>query len=92
MRIDAINQVSQLYQKNGTRKAAGAAYTQASDSLEISQIGKDIQVAKQAVNHASDVREDRIAELKAAFENGTYSVSDEDLADKLLNDYFDLPF
>lgn len=92
MRIDAINQVSQLYQKNGTRKVADAGWTQQSDSFEMSQIGKNLQVAKQAVSNTPDVREDRIAELKAAFENGSYSVSDDDLAEKLLNDYFDLHF
>ena len=91
MRIDAMNQVSQLYQNNGVKKYSGTTRAAASDRLEISRFGKDIQVAKQAVSAASDVREDRIEAIKTAMANGTYSVSDDVLADKLLES-FDLPF
>lgn len=87
MRIDAMNQVSQLYQTNRTRKAADTNKPSFADTLEISQTGRDIQVAKSAVAAAPDVREARIAELKAQIENGTWSVSDEDLADKLLESF-----
>ncbi|MBO4414736.1 MAG: flagellar biosynthesis anti-sigma factor FlgM [Lachnospiraceae bacterium] len=83
MRIDAMNQVSQIYQKNGTRKVAQANKPGSADRVEISQLGKDMQVAKAAVKAAPDVRASRVEELKAAVANGTYSVSNEDLADKL---------
>jgi negative regulator of flagellin synthesis FlgM len=83
MRIDAMNQVSQIYQKSGTRKVAQANRTGAADRVEISQLGKDMQVAKAAVKATPDVRASRVEELKAAVANGTYSVSNEDLADKL---------
>ena len=83
MRIDAMNQVSQIYQKSGTRKAAQANRTSFSDKLELSQIGKDMQVAKAAVKASPDVRQSRVDELKTALANGTYSVSNEDLAEKL---------
>ena len=46
-----------------------------------------MQVAKAAVAAAPDVREDRVAAIKAALANGTYSVSDEDLANKLLESF-----
>ena len=83
MRIDAMNQVSQIYQKSGTRKVAQANKPGSADRVEISQLGKDMQVAKAAVKAAPDVRASRVEELKAAVANGTYSVSNEDLADKL---------
>jgi len=83
MRIDAMNQVSQIYQKSGTRKVAQANRTGAADRVEISQLGKDMQVAKAAVKATPNVRASRVEELKAAVANGTYSVSNEDLADKL---------
>ncbi|MCR5332209.1 MAG: flagellar biosynthesis anti-sigma factor FlgM [Lachnospiraceae bacterium] len=83
MRIDAMNQVSQIYQKSGTRKVAQANKTSFADKLELSQIGKDMQVAKAAVKASPDVRENRVNEIKAAIANGTYSVSNEDLAEKL---------
>ena len=83
MRIDAMNQVSQIYQKSGARKVAQTNRSGAADRVEISQLGKDMQVAKAAVKATPDVRASRVEELKAAVANGTYSVSNEDLADKL---------
>ncbi|MCR5829779.1 MAG: flagellar biosynthesis anti-sigma factor FlgM [Lachnospiraceae bacterium] len=87
MRIDAMNQVSQLYSSRATKKTDRASGLSFSDSLEISRTGKDMQVAKAAVAAAPDVREDRIAAIKQAIANGTYSVSDEDLANKLLESF-----
>ena len=89
MRIDAMNQVSQIYSANRTKKTANSNALSFADTLELSQAGKALQVAKAAVAAAPGVREDRIAQIKAAMENGTWSVSDNDLADKLL-DSFDI--
>ena len=87
MRIDAMNQVSQLYSSKATKKTGQAGGLSFSDSLEISRVGRDMQVAKAAVAAAPDVRKDRVAAIKAALANGTYSVSDEDLANKLLESF-----
>jgi len=84
-----MNQVSQIYSANRTKKTANSNAMSFADTLELSQAGKDLQVAKAAVAAAPEVREDRIAQIKAAMENGTWSVSNEDLADKLL-DSFDI--
>ena len=89
MRIDAMNKVSQIYSANRTKKSANSNALSFADTLELSQAGKAVQVAKAAVAAAPEVREDRIAQIKAAMENGTWSVSDNDLADKLL-DSFDI--
>ena len=86
MRIGAMSEVSQLYQSNGTKRKTAvnnSSYTK--DSVEISEFGKDIQVAKQAVAQAEDVRMDRVQELKARIANGTYNVPMGALADKLLS-------
>ena len=87
MRIDAYNQISQVYKTNNKVKAQNSYAARANDKVEISDFGKVLQSAKQAVKESSDVREDRIAELKARIENGTYEVSGESFADKILDDY-----
>ncbi len=87
MRIDAMNQVSQVYRTNGARKYKNVSNSALKDRVEISQLGKDIQVAKQAVAAAPDVRADKVAAMKTAFANGTYSVSNDKLADKLLESF-----
>ena len=88
MRIDAYNQVAQLYgiQKNlKTQKAQNAAGPR--DQVSISQAGRDYQVAKSAVSEASDIREDRVAQLKESVNSGNYNVDMDDFANRLLEKY-----
>ena len=90
MRIDAYNQVAQLYgvqQKSFNAQNKSKAASMGSDQLSISQAGYDYQVAKAAVAEASDVRADKVARIKAQIDAGTYSVNPEDFANKLLNKY-----
>ena len=92
MRIDAYNQIAQVYGTQPTTKTnkAQAAYgtvQSTSDQLTISQTARDYQVAKTAVSEASDVREDKVAKLKAMVDSGSYSVKEGDFASKLLAKY-----
>lgn len=84
MRIDAVNRVSQLYQANSTKKVAKQTSAEKYDSVQISRMGKDYQVAKAAVAAVPDVRTDLVNDIKSRLQNGTYDVSMEMLADKLL--------
>ena len=88
MRIDAYNQVAQLY---GAQNKARVQKTQSaysvSDQVSISQAGKDFQIAKNAVSGASDIREDKVAQLKQKVDSGTYTVNPDDFASKLLEKY-----
>ncbi|MCR5797237.1 MAG: flagellar biosynthesis anti-sigma factor FlgM [Eubacterium sp.] len=84
MRIDSLMQVNQLYQTTKPR-VNKADNTQASfmDSLEISDKAQDYQVAKKAVSEAPDVRSEKVQDIMNRMKNGTYYVSDEELADNL---------
>ena len=87
MRIDAYTQVQQLYGSKKTQKVTKATKTAFKDQLQISSMGKDIQVAKQAVGSAADVREEVVASLKKAINSGTYEVKPEQFAEKLIQKY-----
>lgn len=88
MRIDAYNQIAQIYNTTKTTKAAKTQQTAAvSDQLSISQAGRDYQIAKKAVSEASDIREDKVAQLKNMVDSGQYQVSGDDFASKLLEKY-----
>lgn len=87
MRIEAYNMVSQVYQANKPKQVSQAQKTSKMDQVQISSFGKDLQTAKQAVKNAPDVRENVTAPLKSSIENGTYNVSGEDFASKLLAKY-----
>ena len=91
MRIDAYNQVAALYQANkSTRTSAVKNVNAPRDQVHISSAGKDFQIAKQAVANASDIREDKVAELKTKVESGNYQVDAGDFASKLLEKYNEL--
>lgn len=83
MRIDAYMQVNQLYQARKPRAAAKSSHNSTTDSLEISSIGKDYQIAKKAVSEASDVREEKVQDIMDRMKAGTYNVSIEDVAENL---------
>ena len=79
MRIDAYNQIAQVY------KTTSAAKLQ---KTENARHGRDeVQIAKQAVTEAADIREDKVAELKAKVNSGNYSVDTADFTKKLLEKY-----
>ena len=87
MRIDAMSEISKLYQVSSTRKKQDKVSGYTKDSVEISEFGRDLQTAKQAVAQSEDIRPDKVQELKAKLDNGTYNVSMSALADKLLKGF-----
>lgn len=88
MRIDSYMQVSQLYNTSQTKSAPKASQVSGRDALEISSTGSAYQIAKQAVAQGSDVRADRVKEIREQLEAGTYKVSLEDVADKMAERLF----
>jgi negative regulator of flagellin synthesis FlgM len=64
-------------------RAATAAPRQA-DAVVLSDTAKALSSATNTVNAASDVREDRVAAIKAALANGTYKVDSRQLAQAMV--------
>ena len=57
------------------------------EEVSFSSMGKDMQTAKTALGNTPDVRESKIQDLKRRIDNGTYDVSVDDFAQKLLDSY-----
>ncbi len=87
MRIEAYAQVQQLYQSQKVNRSQKTGKISQTDKVQISSLGKDIQIAKAAVADAPDIREELTAPIKARIQNGTYAVDNETFADKLLKKY-----
>ena len=88
MRIDAYNQVAAIYKSSKPARTTATKKTASfQDQLQISQAGRDFQIAKQAVAEASDIREDKVSELKTSVQSGKYQVDSGDFASKLLEKY-----
>ena len=79
-------------QANKPKKVSKGKENDTADKFEISQSAKDYQVAKAAVSESSDIREEKVAELKEAVASGTYNVSAAEIADKMVSRYFDSIF
>lgn len=88
MRIDAYNAISQIYNTTKPVKKASAEKTVTKDdTLEISQFGKEMHVAKKAISEVGDIRTDKVEAIKKQIQEGTYHVSDEALAEKILDNF-----
>lgn len=84
MRIEAYNQVHQLYQAkkvNNVREKSGVART---DQLQFSNMGREIRAAQAALAGTPDIREDLVAPVRTKVRNGTYHVDTASFAQKLM--------
>ena len=87
MRIGTYNMISQIYGNTGTKKTKTSGTTGSGsflDQVSFSSMGKDMQTA---MGNTPDVRESKIQDLKRRIDNGTYDVSVDDFAQKLLDSY-----
>ncbi len=68
-------------------KPAGKAHrhhVQTADSVSLSDNARSMSTARTAVHNAPDVREQKVANIKQQLTDGTYQVSAQALAKKLL--------
>lgn len=89
MRIDAYNQIQQIYGNKKLTKAEGKKSTKTSfkDQLMLSATAQDASIAKKALSGTPDVRQDLVNSLKERIDSNTYEVEPEDFAGKLLERY-----
>ncbi len=91
MRIESYSQIQSLYQTSKVSKTekpkTGIVGT---DKVSISSIGKDMKTAKDALKASPDVRADLVNSVKSRVQDGTYNVSAESFADKLLQKFQEL--
>jgi negative regulator of flagellin synthesis FlgM len=83
-RLRATMAAAALRSQAAARTPAPSTTVRQPDGVSISAEARSMAAARNATVGAGEVREDRIAALKAAIANGTYSVSARDLAHSLL--------
>lgn len=91
MMINNLHSISNLYsatQTRSTSRSNAASRTQNRDEFVISQTGQDFKTLLNKLKNTSDVREDRVSQLSAQIEAGTYHVSADDIAASILNSRF----
>lgn len=90
MRIEAYNQIQQIYNDSKIKKSQNVQKTGQTDQVEISSIGQDIQTAKKALADTSDIRSEITEPLKQQVQSGTYDVDGKTFAERLLEKYDEL--
>ena len=71
--------------KSSTTKSQGSSSsTSGTEQIAISSKAKDIQKATEAVSTAPDIRTEKVERIKNEIAKGSYRVSTEDLAEKVL--------
>lgn len=88
---DLSTQMIQSYQRNEsvaqvTEKQAGSAAVKSEEKVDLSTKAKEIQQAKVEVSKLPDVREEKVQEIKTQVEKGTYNVSGEQIANKMVGE------
>jgi negative regulator of flagellin synthesis FlgM len=88
---DISAQVVQQYQKSdnftaNSDKQAATTIPTPEEKVDLSTMAKDIQQAKNALSKLPDVREEKVQQIKSQVEKGTYNVSAEKIAGKMVEE------
>ena len=95
MKVSDIKDVNAQYiqQYQRSENAAGAADRQPaaasvkpSEKVDLSTMARAIQKAKVEVSKLPDVREEKVREIKDQVDKGTYNVSGQQIADKMVGE------
>lgn len=88
MRISGPGSYGNVHYANKVKRVYNDAKpNQAKDAVTFSNFGKDLAIAKKAVDKSADVRMDKVKDIKARIESGNYNISATQVADKLLENF-----
>jgi negative regulator of flagellin synthesis FlgM len=88
---DVTAQMVQQYQKNDSFVAnsdqqATNATVKPEEKVDLSTKAKDIQQVQNALSSVPDVREQKVTDIKSQVQQGTYNVSGEKIAGKMVGE------
>ena len=90
MQVSNINSAYGVYtsEKVSVVKKTKNAKVADKDSFNLSNEAKDFNTIRAAIAKSPDIRLDKVNRIKEQIETGTYNVSSEDIANKLVDSYF----
>jgi len=86
MKIPGISGITPVYNNKARvdRVSSSSEVAGKKDDVTISGQAKDFALVMKALRGIPDVREEKVAELSEPVQNGTYSVSSNEVADKII--------
>ena len=86
--VQAVAGAYSVSSAGGVKRAASAREVEKSDEVLLSHEGQSFSSMLQKLQSMDDVREDKVQDLSARLNAGSYEVSSENLAASLLNARF----
>ncbi|HQL00892.1 MAG TPA: flagellar biosynthesis anti-sigma factor FlgM [Smithellaceae bacterium] len=88
---DVNAQMIQQYQRSESvaqpaGNSPGQATVKPEEKVDLSTRAREIQQAKVEIARLPDVREEKVQEIKSQVDNGTYNVSGEQIANKMVGE------
>ncbi len=81
-----MSNVNGVYKANKAKKAYAAKPAAGmKDTVSLSSFAKELSVAKNAVDNVPDVRTEKVNAIKEQIKDGTYNVSAEQVAEKIMS-------
>lgn len=84
MKISNIFQTTNIFQSNIKQKSEKKSNIKKTDNLNLSSEALNFQNVMKSVKNAPDIREDKVKAISEKIKNGTYFVSSEQIAEKIL--------
>ncbi|NLK21797.1 MAG: flagellar biosynthesis anti-sigma factor FlgM [Epulopiscium sp.] len=90
MKITGVNKVLEAYNTTSTKKSERQKPVHKKDIFALSKEGKDFQTALNAISKTPDIREEKVQEIKQKIQSGIYNVGAKEVADKIVDNSFDI--
>ena len=84
----AVNKAQPSGKPAASKQTEAARPPQASDRVSLSPRARELLAARRALEAIPDVRAEKVAELKARIDDGTYRIDEEAIAAKMIRDAF----
>lgn len=89
MRITGIGNIIDTYKLQKSTVVENKKNIKGKDVLDISSTAKEYQIAQKAIAQLPDIRMDKIQDIKDKIESGSYNISANEIADKIVTSIFD---
>lgn len=85
MKISNISQVYKTYEAKPITASKKVSNTSNKDKVNVSDEAREFQIAFKAALSSQSIREDKVQNIQKQIDNGSYNVSAEDIANKIMS-------
>lgn len=87
MKINGIHNIYEAYQSQMNSSVEKAKKVSEKDQVSLSNNAKDFSSVYKMLSEVPDVRTQKVEQIKQAMNSGTYNVSSEQVAEKILSQF-----